>query len=131
MPKLNGYPTGTLPLPAVLEQLRMGEQMFYRSGLSSLLHWYQIGQTKLYKKIEVAGVAYWLMVRRGRIALGDIPRNHPLLPPGEDATDRWRYLDAWLDEDPYDAGCPQCEGPAVQDQEGSVWCSTCGVLEVV
>lgn len=103
----------------------MSKSNFYHSGLGSLwdpgpLSVYQVSpQTpKLYT--DIGKVKYWLWVREGLIALGEMAVNSPLLPDFD--------IEYWFDDDPNGAACPDCGEDAVYRSDGSgLWCPNCGV----
>ena len=139
MTKLEGLPPGTLSRNQAAKRLGRSSAVLIKSGINNFLPYYEVGRSKLYLTQAVNKLQYWLFVRTGLIALGELYHNSPLLhprsqaaPPDEDDTiARWRFLDAWFEDDNFGTTCPQCAIPAVQAHlDGPVWCPECRIIEI-
>jgi hypothetical protein len=115
----------------VIERLGMSRQRFGKSKLAEFLTYYQkLGEHRAYLISDVNDFAYWLMVRKGMIALGHWHKTTSrLLPEGETMEDKRSTFEGWLLDDLYGTECPSCEGPAVQgEMGGDIWCQNCGIV---
>lgn len=118
-------PPGYLTLEGVLDALEMSKQNFYQSGVVGLLDYWQVkpNTPNLYDKRQVSSFKYWLLVRRGLIALGFYKKNKPL------ANSDYETVEA---EDYYGTQCPKCGADSVYaplTAAERVWCPDCGVMK--
>jgi hypothetical protein len=102
----------------------MSRQNFYQSGLDNLIDSWQVSPNtpRLYSNQDIGMLKWWIVTRRGLIALGKLPGNAPLKPTFD--------LESAFQEGEHDIKCPQCDEWAVADwQTERVWCPDCGIGE--
>ena len=108
--------------------LGMTKQNFYKSELNTLwadgsLTAYQSSKTAPIYYTDIGIVKHWLLIRRGLIALGTLPKNAPLKPDFD--------IVAWFEDGTNQCQCPRCEGDAVEIDDLTpwpMWCPNCGIL---
>lgn len=124
-------PKTTLSIKEAIALLGITRQWFRQSKLDEFLSYYQEpGRHRAYLVEDVEKFAYWMMIRRGMIALGHWGKTSSrLLPPGDTMQEKRDNFEAWLEEDPHGAVCPECGGGAVQgDGAGPIWCERCSKI---
>ena len=134
MPKIGDHPPNVLTPGQTQNALGQTRNGFRVSSLAEFLEYYQEapGKHKLFSKEDVGKMKYWLLVRRGLIALGYLLKTSPLLPPGDTMGTKRRFFDVWFEEDPNGVECPDCSGNAVHHgfTQGPIWCPECGIVSV-
>ena len=109
----DGPPAGYITQTQLAALLDMSRQNLTASGLVDAISSWKIGRVRLYRDEDANQLTHLLFVRRGLIALGVLPENHPLADEG-------LFVDAVI-EGEYDTLCPNCGKVAVR-YEDRVWC---------
>lgn len=103
----------------------MSRQNFHQSGLAKAIPVARrIGHVRLHDPAVVGLWARWLLSRRAWIALGLLPGDAPLVPPGGEPP--W-----WVKTGEYEWACPECGGLAIggpAPDDHRLWCPVDGVV---